>query len=199
MKTAQAFQYKLSESNGPWLIGQVLISKNSDSTYSLSHIANDQKPELFHDPVILRKWVNIDEKGEYRPLKGEGNLKPGWKLDALSLDALIFALNVIYPTAIANWLHYDANSLRITPFQETAARQTGMYRVVARQLTDQQLQEVERETCGIKCLKIRLWNGQVVEPKEKQDKQEDHIPLLCPEACNLFVAACRSKIKSKAQ
>jgi len=99
-------------------------------------------------------------------------------------------------------------------------RQTGMYRVAAK-ISDEQLNDVIGSFCRSDggCLRTILWrrdaSGSVAStrlPAEKFDTSHDQtlwpgsatpattateatIPLLCQEACNLLVAACRKVVK----
>ncbi|GAB4243936.1 MAG: hypothetical protein OHK005_08610 [Candidatus Methylacidiphilales bacterium] len=139
-----------------------------------------------------REWVKTADDGSYRPLKGEANLAPGRALGPLGDRELLEALNALYPTAVANGVCFQAETLTVTPFRETAGRQTGMYRIVG-SITAEQLDEVVAEVCERRCLKQRLW-----EPRAKMPEFVGSAwPLLCPEACNLMVAACRAKIKGQ--
>ncbi|MEM9400319.1 MAG: DR2241 family protein [Verrucomicrobiota bacterium] len=197
MKVSEEFLKLLNSTQGPWKLGQVLVRKNSDDLFDLCHIddAGAEGLKETTDRYKVRHWVKMDSDGNYRPLKSEKNLQAGWKLMQLNLKDLMFCLDVIYPTAVANWLYKYANKLRVTPFSETASRQTGMYKVVSTQLTDELQNHVEENLCAKRCLKLRLWSNSGLEEKFK----DSEIPLLCPEACNIFVAECRKAIKSKVQ
>ena len=88
-----------------------------------------------------------------------------------------------------------------------------MYRVAAK-ISDQKIDDLVGNFCRSDggCLRTILWKrddkGAVPStklPSEKFDPAHDQtgrnekcIPLLCQEACNLLVAACREKVKEGA-
>lgn len=196
MSITETFRHWLQSEPGPWRIGQVLIQASPERPgfYGLSHVddAKSENLEVSTDRFRLRHWVRQDAEGNFRPLKAERNLCRGWKIGPLDAAELKEALDIVYPTALANWVEREEWRLRITSFAETAGRQTGMYRVTAG-TTDAQREEVTGELCRARCLKQRLWNG------ENTPAPAREIPLLCPEVCNLFVAACRAKIKGRVE
>lgn len=197
MNTIEALQQWLRPESGPWSVGQVLIEADAEDRgrFWLRHEKDAGRENLEHsgDPFRMRHWVREDEAGEFRPLKGEKNLPGGWCIGPLNLGQLRECLDIVYPTALANWVYWQAGKLSVTPFAETAGRQTGMYRITG--LTNENQREaVTAELCRSRCLKQRLWNGERVEDGDKAV-----LPLLCPEVCNLFIAACRAKIKGKAE
>ena len=87
-----------------------------------------------------------------------------------------------------------------------------MYRVAAK-ISDQQIDDLVGDFCRSDggCVRTILWKRDERKtvpsaklPPEKFDpaadqmgKGEKCIPLLCQEACNLLVAACREKVKGK--
>jgi sirohydrochlorin cobaltochelatase len=192
MKPTETFLHWLSESAGPWVMGQVQISRRADG-WELRQV-EDAGAELQADPDwrSAREWVKTSAAGKYRPLKGENNLARGRAIGPLSDGALIECLNVIYPTAVANGVMFQEGTLRVTDFKETAGRQTGMYRVVGL-TSEEQLSEVVAAVCETRCLKHRLWAPRVKTPVFTKEAW----PLLCPEACSIFVASCRAKIKGQ--
>jgi len=196
MNITEAFRRRFENELGPWKIGQVVITPISGRTcfFSLNHIEDGDETilEPSTDPFKMRHWVKQDSQGKFRALKGEKNLPRGWIIKPLDIFQLKEALDIVYPTAIANWLLREDLALRVTSFPETAGRQTGMYRITGI-TTDVQREEVTDELCRARCLKQRLWNG------ESQPPEDGEIPLLCPEVCNLFIASCRAKIKGKSE
>jgi hypothetical protein len=196
MSITETFRHWLQSEPGPWRIGQVRIRSLPERSgfYSLSHADDVQSDNLqiSADRFRLRHWVRQDEDGKFRPLKAEGNLPRGWRIEPLDIAELKEALDIVYPTALANWVEREEWKLRVTSFAETAGRQTGMYRITA-STSDAQREQVTDELCRARCLKQRLWNG------ENTPASPREIPLLCPEVCNLFVASCRAKIKGKVE
>ncbi|MFQ3670197.1 MAG: DR2241 family protein [Verrucomicrobiia bacterium] len=181
----------LHELDGPAELGQLRIVREG-AGWLVRHQDDGEGVVPEADWRAAREWVKAAADGSYRPLKGEGNLAPGRALGPLGDAELIEALKAIYPTAVANGVLFREGRLRVTEFAETAGRQTGMYRIVGT-LTGEQLEEVVAGVCERRCLKVRLWAPRRGEPKFVGAAW----PLLCPEACNLLVAACRAKIKGQ--
>lgn len=191
MKCSEVFLGWLRTRSAPAKIGQIRIVAETDG-WVIRHVEDDDHIQPDSNWRAAREWAKTAGDGSYRPLKGENNLARGRALGPLSDGDLIEALNALYPTAVANGVLYEEGRLPVTSFAETAGRQTGMYRVVAT-IQPEPLDAVVREICEARCLKIRLWAPR---PQEVH-RAESVWPLLCPEACNLFIAACRAKIKGR--
>ena len=107
---------------------------------------------------------------------------------------------------------FQQKRLVMTPLRETLNRQSGMYRVAAR-ISDEQIDQLVGSFCNSDggCLRTILWKrdagGAIPSlklPREKFDpkhnqsgRDEQAIPLLCQEACNLLMAECRSVVKGE--
>ncbi len=174
---------------GDWLIGQIHVSPN----FELRHVddATAATPEVFTRPEDAREIAKYDAAGNYRPLKTAPNLRRGWRLGLADIDALRLALDLFYPAALGTWLAAHRGELRPVALRETLARQTGMYRVT-QLLRDDQATELIGKTCERGCLRPRLWRIDSVDfPADTARESATTIPVLCVEACNLLVAACR--------
>jgi hypothetical protein len=192
MRHTEWFEFWLETAPSTWFIGQIAVRKGEGGHVLRHRDETDTPAERSADWHAARNWVKYDDRGGYRPLKGEKNLRHGWELGPLGSRDLLLALDVFYPTAIANWVWFLEKRLPVTPFAETAGRQTGMYRIVGL-TTPEQLARAVSETCVARCSKHRLWET----PGLEITPAPDEIPLLCPEVCNLFVAACRTIIKGR--
>lgn len=187
MKPSEQLRQWLESGPGPWRIGQVVLRRGAEG-YVLTHADDTEKPPATGDFAAIRAVVRETAGGQFRPLKAEPNLRGGWSFGPFSTEDLLRALDILYPTAVANWTEWKEGRLRITPFRQTAERQTGRYTVV-KNLSDSQVDEVEQELCEKRCLKTRLWSGQTPRPSARE------LPLLCPECCSLFVSTCRARLK----
>jgi hypothetical protein len=187
MKPSEHLRQQLKAGPGPWRIGQALIHAR-DGFYVLTHLHDRERHPANDDLQQLREIVREAADGSFRPLKAESNLRTAWSFGPFALRELVQALDILYPTAIANWTEWREQLLRVTPFSETAGRQTGLYTIV-KTLGPDQVREAEAELCEKRCLKTRLWSGKVPSPAANE------IPLLCPECCSLFISTCRAKIK----
>ena len=153
--------------------------------------------------MMRSKSQDIDDAGNYRPLKTAPNLRHGWRLSLKSLDEVSLAMDFLYPAALGTALAFARGTLRSVDLRDTLARQTGMYAVV-RRITDEQAGSVIAATCNHAngCLRQILWSisSGLSTPLTHRDVlcSENEVPLLCAEACNLLVAAGRKMIKTPA-
>jgi sirohydrochlorin cobaltochelatase len=163
--------------------------------------------------------AKFDDAGNYRPLKTAPNLRHGWKIFARDLLQVEKVIDAIYPGRIAVLHAFKSGQLITTSLRETLNRQSGMYRVSAK-ISDEQIDGVVGNFCRSDggCLRTILWKRDTTDripslklPPEKFDPAVDQYlsakrprsataatespPLLCQEACNLLVAACRDAVK----
>jgi len=172
---------------GPWSLGQIAIDG-----LVLCHAEDVGCADLtvYHRPEDARDLAIFDDAGAYRPLKTAPNLRHSWQLRLGTFEELRLALDFFYPAAIGTWLAHQCGELLPTSLRETLGRQTGMYRVT-QHITDAQAEEVIQKTCVEGCLRRRLWAVNETVPQSRIES----LPILCGEACNLLVAACRPLAK----
>jgi sirohydrochlorin cobaltochelatase len=183
--------------------------------------------EKFRDPEDAIEIARYADDGNYRPLKTAPNLRHGWCMNLPGSDKLRRALDHFYPGRLAVLIAWQRGQLRSTPLRETLDRQSGMYRIAAKisdAQIDDLVADFCRSNGG--CLRTILWKrnqrGAIASaklPREKFDPAWDQtasvcsrhpagdardphseaatIPLLCQEACNLLVAACRKVVKAE--
>ena len=193
-------------------IGQLEISASAGGFF-VCH-----RDDVGRDDVASREIKNafeiakFDDAGNYRPLKTAPNLRHGWKIFINNAAELQQAVDAIYPGRVAVLHALESGELVTTSLRETLSRQSGMYRVAAK-ISDQQIDDLVGDFCRSDggCLRTILWKRDEKKtipsaklPPEKFDPAADQtgrgkkcIPLLCQEACNLLVAACREKVKEK--
>lgn len=173
---------------GAFQVGQVIVAPGYVITHSDDSAATGGL-EDYTDPHDALEIARYDEAGKYRPLKTAANLRRGWRLTLRRLEEVLLALDFLYPAALGTMLASERGDLKIVPLRQTLARQTGMYAVV-KKITDEQVTEVIHSLCRgePKCLREILWTG------ERPNAGSSH-PLLCAEACNLFVAEGRKVVK----
>ena len=163
--------------------------------------------------------ARFDDAGNYRPLKTAPTLRHGWKIFGRDLFQVEQVIDTIYPGRLALLRAFKSGGLTTTSLRETLNRQTGMYRVAAK-ISDEQIDDLVENFCRSDggCLRTILWKRDTCNkdpslklPPEKFDPAVDQylnakrpqsataatesIPLLCQEACNLLVAACRDTVK----
>ncbi len=197
--------------NGARVIGQIRITPLSDGGYQLHHVddTDRQDLEIHSGPAAARPLSFFDERGEYRPLKTAPTLKGGWRLDLCDTAALRQSLDHFYPAMTALWLAHLEGNLSVVPLRETLGRQTGMYAASKRLLDDEGQQTVGSACAASSCLKRTLWpfaEGQPLTHLAAAITTPDvrpaggggtEIPMLCHEACNILVAACREVVKKR--
>ncbi len=197
--------------DGARVIGQIRITPRPDGGYQLRHVddADREALEIHAGPAAARPLSFFDDKGEYRPLKTAPSLKRGWSLDLRNASELRQTLDHFYPAMTALWLAHLEGHLKVVPLRETLARQTGMYAASKRLLDDEGQQGVGSACAASNCLKRTLWpfaEGQPLIHLPVEITTADmraasgggsEIPMLCHEACNILVAACREIVKKR--
>jgi sirohydrochlorin cobaltochelatase len=193
-------------------IGQISISQFKEGGgYTLRHLEDVDSDllERFSRPEDAREIAKYDAAGNYRPLKSAPTLKRGWKLDLGSLVCLRHALDYFYPAAVSNWASFQqvlpVTPSFVVPLMETLGRQTGMYRITSR-LTEEEAQHLTAQVCTSegKCLRKIAWPiaaGQPIYslPADKLDclPQQNELPVICCEACPIFIGAARETVKAR--
>lgn len=172
---------------GPWALGQIAIAPE----LTLRHVEDPAPTQVFTRPEDAREIAKYDDAGAYRPLKTAPNLRRGWELRLTDLAQLHLALDFFYPAALGNWLAYGRGAVEGVPLRVTLGRQTGMYRVT-QLIRDDQAEALVAKTCGEGCLRRRLWG---LAAPARVETRINGPALLCVEACNLLVAACRPLAK----
>jgi sirohydrochlorin cobaltochelatase len=189
-------------------LGQIAIAKSAKG-FVLTHCDDELRPglETFRSPEDAIALSKFDEAGKYRPLKTAPNLRRGWRMEVVDLSELARALDYFYPGRLSIFAAWQRDRLATTPLRATLERQSGMYRIAAR-ISDEQIDGVVGDFCRSDggCLRTILWKrdagGAVPSTKLPPEKYEVRpppatIPLLCQEACNLLVNACREAVKSE--
>ena len=193
-------------------IGQLGISA-SDDGFVVYHRDDAGRNNLTdHASDYAFEIAKFDDAGNYRALKTAPNLRHDWKIFVNNAAELEQTIDAIYPGRVAVLHALESGELVTTSLRETLNRQSGMYRVAAK-ISDQQIDDLVGDFCRSDggCLRTILWKrddkGTVPStklPPEKFDPAHDQmgkgekcIPLLCQEACNLLVAACREKVKGE--
>lgn len=204
--------------NGTHRIGEIeILTDREDHPYALCHFADVDlvtQPALggleVHDsPDAARDICTYAEDGTYRFTKGQTNLKRGWVMVLRDEEQVRQALDLFYPAAVALYLAQQTGKLEVQNLRDKLNRQTGMYRY-SRTISDAGAQALVQTICGPahQCAKRILWQIDASIPLDDSeasrfngivgDLQEPKaIPLLCREACNHFVAECRSAAKAE--
>ena len=205
----------------PFSFGQILVEKKGGAGFALSHRDDESLDQLqtYQDAENAIEIAKYDDAGNYRPLKTAPNLRRGWRLELATVQEVRRALDYFYPGRLAVSAAWKSGYLKTTALRKTLDRQSGMYRVAAK-ISDPQINDLVADFCRSDsgCLRTILWKrdrkGEIAStklPKEKFDPAYDQasaldspgstppatVPLLCQEACNLFVAECRKVVKGE--
>lgn len=170
-------------------LAQVTIRRNA-AGFELRHVDDDSASRASLRPVDaleLRHLSQFTSTRFFRPLKSSPDLPSGWRLDAPDVLALEFALNQLYPGAVADWYVAQENPGAVTHYRKYTERQTGMYRVTAL-LSDASAREVVQACCDARfCLKQRLWTVDGLAAESSGSKSQ--IP--CLEPCPVLMEFAR--------
>lgn len=179
--------------SGGFTMGQLRVEPGFEITHADD--AGRQDLEIFDNPHDAIAIARYDDAGQYRPLKTAPNLVHGWRLKLTTVDAVLLALDFLYPAELGTAAWQEAAELRPVSLRETLGRQSGMY-AVTRKLSDLQAGELIENFCHKGCLRRILWpvDGEGVLGPQPCDPEI--VPLLCTEACNLFVAEARKVVKA---
>jgi hypothetical protein len=176
-----------------FVLAQVLVSRHGPA-FELRHVDDKGKDaSQLRDlkPEALRTLAQFTADGEFRPLKSAPNLASGWRAAAADVEELGFALERLYPGAIADWFAASAPVPPVTHYREFTARQTGMYRLTTK-LDDAQAARVAGACCEARfCLKRRLWTVPGLGPDEAGAKSL--IP--CLEPCAVLLEFARKAVR----
>jgi sirohydrochlorin cobaltochelatase len=196
---------------GELAIGEVAIRPLQSAGFEIAHRNTGVSPAEEFAPQSAIEIAKFDDAGRYRPLRTAPNLRHGWKINVADVSEVVEVIDAIYPGRLAAWCVWKLRRLTTTPLRQTLTRQSGMYRAAAK-ISDRQMDELVGNFCRSDggCLRTILWRrddtGQSASsklPAEKFDAGHDQtgrrservIPLLCQEACNLLVSACRDVVK----
>lgn len=147
-----------------------------------------------HDAIAI---AATDAHGNFRPLKTAPNLRRGWELEVGGLGELRLALDFLYPAALGNWRAALRGENLSHPLAETLGRQTGMYRITAK-LDSAEALGIAKSLCSAGCLRRILWTVDGTPPRSTGICEAGEIPLLCTDACSLFLGEARRTVKSRA-
>ena len=218
MKESRQLLQALVTGKVSW-IGQLQIAP-FDEGFILCHREDAGRTDFEqHEIDDAFEIAKFDDAGNYRPLKTAPTLRHGWKIFARDLFQVAQVIDAIYPGRLEMLRAFKSGELITTSLRETLNRQSGMYRVAAK-ISDEQIDELVGDFCRSDggCLRTILWKCDNTRkgpssklPPEKFDPAVDQylsakeprpataatacIPLLCQEACNLLVAACRDAVK----
>jgi hypothetical protein len=188
----RAIRELASEGGARWFWGQVRVDASETGGWRLRH-AGDHLPaweELKPLSVEeLQEWGDLDQNGDFRPLRSAPTLRNGWWCDVPDLGLLEDALNRLYPGSVADWWAFkEHGTTAATSFREFVNRQTGMYRS-AQQLSAAGAEAAVRACCSPDmCQKRRMWTVDSLGPS-------DYGSFPCLEPCAVALEMARQAAK----
>lgn len=176
--------------------GQVVVIRSAE-LYEVRHCDDGKTPAEQLELLSAKQFrarLSKDSAGRFRPLRSAPDLPAGWRALASSSEDLWHILNAVYPGALGDWHAFRQRKKNPVHFPEFAARQSGMFRVIAK-LNGEQAQCVADACCDDKlCLKQRLWSA--AENRESKPPSNLAEPgLVCLEPCSLFLELARRSFK----
>jgi 4Fe-4S iron-sulfur cluster binding domain/DR2241 stabilising domain len=168
---------------------QVEVRKES-SGFLLRHVADRERPLADLQVLTLDElapWADSTLQGTFRPNKAAPSLRTGWRCHAANEADLAWALDQLYPGALADWHAWETGTAVITSFRDFMARQTGMYRGT-QNLTDTQADQVATAGCDSSlCLRRRCWPT----PGLDTAPAGSNLSVPCLEPCALLLEFAR--------
>jgi len=177
-------------------IGEILLGNDFSLRHREDIHVDASKLKLHEHPDAAREIARYDGEGNYRPLKTAPSLCRGWLLRLQNMEEMVLALDFFYPAALNLYGAWLEKNLKTTLLRETLNRQSGMYRVT-QQISDEQAAALIKKQCHEGCLRKTLWMAMSDQNVEPFNMNKNEIPLLCREACNLFVAQARKVVKEE--
>jgi sirohydrochlorin cobaltochelatase len=177
-------------------VGEIFFAREGEG-FRVCHWEERETAGLmvFHDPHEAMGIAAVDGAGNYRPLKTAPNLRRGWELKLATLHELRLALDLLYPAALGNWRALVAGAELSAPLEHTLGRQTGMYRVTAK-LDGDGARAIADKLCRAGCLRRILWTVEGKPIPCGREVEGFEIPLLCTDACSLFLGEARRVVKA---
>jgi hypothetical protein len=188
----RAIRELASQGGAVWLWGEVRVDALETGGWRLRHGGDpfpgwEQLKRLSVEE--LQEWSDLDQNGDFRPLRSAPTLRKGWWCEVPDLGLLEDALNRLYPGSVADWWACKEHGTSVaTPFREFVNRQTGMYRS-AQQLSSAGAEAAIRACCSIDiCQKRRMWTVDSLGPS-------DHGSIPCLEPCAVALEMARQAAK----
>ena len=164
--------------------------REESSGFLLRHIADRARPLTDLQVLTLDElapWADSTLHGTFRPNKAAPSLRTGWCCHPANEADLAWALDQLYPGALADWHAWATGTAVVTSFRDFMARQTGMYRGT-QNLTDAQADQVATAGCDASlCLRRRCWPT----PGLSAAPADSTLSVPCLEPCALLLEFAR--------
>lgn len=143
------------------------------------------------DLEAIRRRVQCDETGYYRPLTGARSLPGGWRVEAHDESSLRALFDVVYPLAAQHIAQESAGSLQVVGLDAVLERQSGRYAKAAT-LSESGRALATDVVCG-QCVREPAWGafGTMDGPEGTGSTPVGRTAIPCPEPCSIMVSFCR--------
>ncbi len=175
-----------------WFWGEVRVESVETGVWRLRHgrdhlLGWEQLKRL--SVQELQEWGDLDQNGDFRPLRSAPTLRNGWGCEARDIGLLEDALNRLYPGSVADWWTVkEHGETAAISFREFVNRQTGMFRS-AQQLSAAGAEAAVRACCSPDiCQKRRMWTVDSLGPSS-------HGAFPCLEPCAVALEMARQAAK----
>jgi sirohydrochlorin cobaltochelatase len=168
---------------------QAVILPRKDGRFQVRHVRDRDR-----DPGELRELGSPEDaadvaarssEGCHRPLKTSPDLATGWRSGDLRPEEVWEVFAHVYPTAPVHRHLFERGRLSLASFEDTAARQTGMYEGIGVLPQSSVATLVDRCCAPERCLRVPTWAGR---------SRVDPTGVPCPEPCSLFVSGAREAL-----
>ncbi|MSR22423.1 MAG: hypothetical protein EXR92_02590 [Gemmatimonadetes bacterium] len=170
-------------------------SASGEPRFEVRHLADRDR-----DPSELRKFRDLEEAvelaalsntGGHRPLKTAPDLVAGWRFAGLGPEGLWEVFTHLYPAAPVHRYLAAQGRLSVTPFEQVAARQSGIYAGIGR-ISAAEVGELVGVCCAREhCLRTPTWAG-VGEDDDGEGPDVDRTP--CPEPCSVLLGRAKETL-----
>lgn len=188
-------------------VGEVQVTPRPGGRFDLRSRKDAGRGDLTPvAPADLAAWTGRAADGAHRPIRTRRSLPRGWQTE-VDAGGLRAALHAVYPAVLEEAHAWDTGTLPVLPWEDTAARQSGLYAAVRRAGPAQVAQARARTCAG--CLRTPLWAGETLGGSVLGGNvpgrsvlghsvlSGDPLALPCPEACTLLVAAVREELSTQ--
>ncbi len=189
---------------------QTLVSWSDSLGFEIRHRADRAVPSEslcpLHSAADARRLAASTSDGAYRSLKTSPDLPGGWCFVGLSEAEMWEVYAELYPTAPVHWYLGCSGALPVRSFEETAARQSGMYACTVELGPDRVSALVVRCCARVSCLREPTWAKAGSQPSGEipgTSGTSDELPperwesaVGCPAPCAFFLSEAAREFRN---
>ncbi|MFB6282516.1 MAG: CbiX/SirB N-terminal domain-containing protein [Halobacteria archaeon] len=159
----------------------------------------EDEVEPVEKPFELYRLTRFDDSGGFRSWRFETSLPSGWVYRASSPEAVVEAVEYVYPASVRRWWRTrKQNDVDpTTDFISSAERQSGIYAGLSECGRDK-VESLSEPVCG-RCVKEREWSfdGSCSNSTETESssKGTGSFSIPCVEPCSFFRAVAKETVE----